>query len=118
MFKIMIVDDSLFMRDRLSKLLTSNGYETILAENGEQAVDIYRQAQPDVVLMDITMPRKDGLEALAEIRELDSSAKVIMLTAIGQGLAVSQAMSAGAKDFVEKPVSPDQLLMVLQKALQ
>ena len=90
MATVMVVDDSLFMRNHLSKLLARNGYESILAENGEQAVHAYRRSKPNVVLMDITMPRKDGLQALTEIRELDSKAKVIMLTAVDQetGLAL------------------------------
>jgi two-component system chemotaxis response regulator CheY len=118
MAKIMIVDDSLFMRNHLSKLLAKNGYETILAENGEQAVIAYRRASPDVVLMDITMPRKDGLQALTEIRELDIKAKVIMLTALDQELAATRAIHVGAKDFLVKPVPPGRLLKALQRVLR
>lgn len=113
----MVVDDSLFMRNHLSKLLAKNGYETILAENGEQAVTTYRKAHPDAVLMDITMPRKDGLQALTEIREFDSRARVIMLTALDQELAATRAIHVGAKDFLVKPVPPIQLLKALRKAL-
>ena len=113
----MVVDDSLFMRNHLSKLLAKNGYQTIQAENGEQAVTTYRQAQPDAVLMDITMPRKDGLQALTEIREFDSRARVIMLTALDQELAAMRAIHVGAKDFLVKPVPPFQLLAALRKAL-
>ena len=118
MAKVMIVDDSLFMRNHLSKLLIKNGYETILAENGEQAVNAYRQSGPDAVLMDITMPRKDGLQALTEIRELDSRAKVIMLTALDQELAATRAIHLGAKDFLVKPVPPSRLLTALQRTLE
>ena len=118
MAKVMIVDDSLFMRNHLSKLLVKNGYETISAENGEQAVITYRQIHPDAVLMDITMPRKDGLQALTEIREYDSRAKVIMLTALDQELAATRAIHVGAKDFLIKPVPPSQLLAALQRVLR
>jgi two-component system chemotaxis response regulator CheY len=118
MAKIMIVDDSLFMRNHLSKLLARNGYEIILAENGEQAVVIYRQSSPDAVLMDITMPRKDGLQALTEIREFDGRAKVIMLTALDQELAATRAIHVGAKDFLVKPVPPSRLLTALQRILR
>ena len=117
MAKIMIVDDSLFMRNHLAKLLTRNGYDTVLAENGEQAVLNYRQFSPDAVLMDITMPRKDGLQALTEIRELDPRAKVIMLTALDQELAATRAIHIGAKDFLVKPVPPSQLIVTLQNVL-
>jgi two-component system chemotaxis response regulator CheY len=117
MAKIMIVDDSLFMRNHLSKLLSRNGYEIILAENGEVAVFTYRQARPDAVLMDITMPRKDGLQALTEIREFDSRARVIMLTALDQDLAATRAIHLGAKDFLVKPAPPRRVLLALQRAL-
>lgn len=117
MSKIMIVDDAQFMRVRLSKLLTGHGYEVVEAENGEQAVQTYRSVQPDAVLMDVTMPEKDGLQALAEIRTHDTQAKVIMLTALGQESMVLQAVQAGAKDYVVKPFDPDRVLRALQKAL-
>ena len=117
MARIMIVDDSLFMRNQLSKLLARNGYETVLAENGEVAVRTYRQTRPDAVLMDITMPRKDGLQALTEIREFDSRARVIMLTALDQELAATRAIHIGAKDFLVKPAPPNRVLLALQRAL-
>ena len=94
MAKVMVVDDSLFMRNHIAKLLGNQGYETVMAEDGEQAVTGYRRDCPDVVLMDITMPRKDGLEALLEIRQLDPQAKVIMLTALDQRLAATRALIA------------------------
>jgi two-component system chemotaxis response regulator CheY len=118
MAKIMIVDDSLFMRNHLNKLLTKNGYDTISAENGEQALSNYRQDRPDAVLMDIMMPRKDGLEALSEIRQIDPQARVIMLTALDQEVAVTRAIHLGAKDFLVKPTSPDRLLDALQRTLR
>jgi two-component system chemotaxis response regulator CheY len=117
MSTIMIVDDAQFMRMRITKLLTKHGYQVIEAEDGEEAVQTYRSAQPDAVLMDITMPRKDGLTALTEIREIDPQAKVIMLTALGQQTIVLQAMQAGAKDFVVKPYNPERLMKTLQKTL-
>jgi two-component system chemotaxis response regulator CheY len=113
----MIVDDAQFMRVRLSKLLIEHGCEVIEAENGEQAVQAYQSANPDVVLMDITMPHKDGLEALAEIRDLDPKAKVIMLTALGQEQIVVRAVQGGAKDYILKPFDPDRVIQALQKTL-
>ncbi len=117
MAKVMIVDDSLFMRNRIAALLGKYGYETVLAKNGEAAVRIYRRDHPDVVLMDITMPQKDGLTALLEIRQFDPQAKVIMLTAMDQKLATARAIHLGAKDFLVKPAPTNQLLTALQKAL-
>jgi two-component system chemotaxis response regulator CheY len=118
MSTIMVVDDAHFMRMRVTKLLTKHGHQVIEAADGEQAVQTYRQSQPDAVLMDITMPRKDGLTALAEIRHIDPEAKVIMLTALGQQAMVLQAMQAGAKDFLVKPYNPEQVLRALSKVLK
>jgi two-component system chemotaxis response regulator CheY len=118
MTKILVVDDTQFMRQRISKLLQENGYQTLEAKDGEDAVRIYGRQQPDAVLMDITMPKKDGLSALAEIRALDPQAVVIMLTAIGQQATALQAIQAGATDFLVKPYSPDQVIDALHKALE
>jgi two-component system chemotaxis response regulator CheY len=117
MSKVMIVDDAQFMRMRVNKLLTKHGYDVVEAEDGEQAVTTYRSTHPDAVLMDITMPRKDGLTALTEIRQLDPAAKVIMLTALGQQRLVLKAMQAGARDFVVKPYNPERLMKTIEKML-
>ena len=117
MQKILIVDDAQFMRVRISKLLTGYGYEVAEAENGEQAVRLYQSLKPDAVLMDVTMPEKDGMQALTEIRQSDPKAKVIMLTALGQEAMVVQAVQAGAKDYVVKPFDPDRIITALQKVL-
>jgi two-component system chemotaxis response regulator CheY len=113
----MIVDDAQFMRLRVAKLLTQHGHEIIEAADGEAAINTYRQVRPDLVLMDITMPRKDGLTALVEIRALDPKAKVVMLTALGQQGVILQAMQAGAKDFLVKPLDSERMIKVLQKVL-
>lgn len=117
MQKIMVVDDAQFMRVRISKLLTGYGYEVVEAEDGEQAVRIYQSVKPDAVLMDITMPEKDGLQALVEIRSSDPKARVIILTALGQESMVVQAVQAGAKDYVVKPFDPNRIVTALQKVL-
>lgn len=116
--KIMVVDDAQFMRLRVRKLLVSQGYQVIEVENGEEAVKTYRQARPDAVLMDITMPLKDGLAALSEICHFDPQAKVVMLTALGQQSMVLQAMKAGAKDFLPKPFDPERIKKVLKHVLR
>jgi two-component system chemotaxis response regulator CheY len=114
---IMVVDDAQFIRMRVAKLLTKYGYKIIEAGNGEEAVQNYHQFRPDVVLMDITMPGKDGLTALAEIRNFDPQARVIMLTALGQQAMMLKAIQAGAKDFLVKPFDPKQIIEALQKVL-
>ncbi len=117
MAKIMVVDDAKFMRVRLTKLLVGHGFQVTEAENGEEAVQLYKSDRPDAVLMDITMPQKTGVEALTEIRGFDPQAKVIMLTALGQESMVVQAVQAGARDYVVKPFDPARVMLALQKVL-
>lgn len=118
MATILIVDDTQFMRYRLAKLLHEHGFQTLEAENGEQALQVYQANRPDAVLMDITMPVKDGLTALAEIREYDPHAGVVMLTAVGQQAAALQAVKAGARDFVVKPYKPEQVLQAIARIVK
>lgn len=115
MAKILVVDDAEFLRVRISKMLSSEGHEIIEAENGLKAVETYKSAQPDLVLMDITMPEMDGLAALREIRNYDSAAKVVMLTALGQESVVLEAIKAGARDFVVKPFEKERVLSAIAK---
>lgn len=113
--KILLVDDAAFMRMRCSKLLTENGYEVNEAENGQEAISKYQSFQPDLVLMDITMPVMDGITATKEIKALDANAKVVMVSALGQQTMVIEAIKAGAKDFVVKPFEPDKILGTVRK---
>ncbi len=117
MAKILVVDDAAFMRMRAVKLLTQNGHDCIEAENGVEAVDKYKSEKPDAVMLDITMPDMDGLEALKQIQKIDSGAKVTMVTAMGQQTIVMEAIKAGAKDFVVKPFDPNRVLAAVQKML-
>jgi len=112
---VLVVDDAAFMRQRCMKLLQDNGYETLAAVNGKEAVDRYKADKPDVVLLDITMPDMDGVEALREIMKLDKNARVAMVTAIGQQNMVIECLKAGAKDFVVKPFDPARVLAAVQK---
>jgi two-component system chemotaxis response regulator CheY len=115
---IMIADDSSFMRHRLVNLLTEHNYEVVEAKDGEEAIELYRQAQPDAVLLDFAMPGKNGLVTLRAIRQLNSEAKVIMLTALSQEAIAIQSMQAGAKDFVVKPFESEQLLKAVRRVLR
>jgi two-component system, chemotaxis family, chemotaxis protein CheY len=115
--KILIVDDAEFLRLRISKMLTGDGYQVIEAENGLKAIEAYQSQRPDLVLMDITMPEMDGLTALKQIRAFDSKAKVIMLTALGQESVVLEAIKSGARDFVVKPFERDRVIGAIQKLL-
>jgi len=112
---ILVVDDAAFMRMRMSKILTEAGYQVVQAENGLEAVEKYRSEKPDAVLMDITMPEMDGLTALKEIRSLDPTARVAMVTALGQQQIVLEAVKSGAKDFLVKPCEGDRVLAAVSK---
>ncbi len=115
MTKILIVDDAEFLRVRIIKMLTGQGFEVFEAENGAKAVEKYKEVRPDVVLMDITMPEMDGLAALKEIRQIDSHAKVVMLTALGQESVVLEAVKSGARDFIVKPFEHDRVMNAINK---
>jgi two-component system chemotaxis response regulator CheY len=117
MAKILIVDDAEFLRMRISKMLVAEGHEVIEAENGLQAVDTFKTAHPDLVLMDITMPEMDGLTALKTIKGVDPAARVIMLTALGQESVVLDAIKSGAKDFVVKPFERERVIGAINKIL-
>ncbi len=116
--KILITDDAMFMRATLKNILTSNGYEVVdEAANGQEAVDKYATHQPDLVLMDITMPVMDGITATRTIKSNDPEAKVVMCTATGQKNMVVEAIQAGAKDFIVKPFEPGRVLESIKKLI-
>ena len=111
MAKILIVDDAAFMRKVIRDTLTKNGFTDLHeAVDGKDAVEKYIELQPDLVLMDITMPNMDGLEALKKIRENDGNAQIVMCSAMGQESMVIDAIKAGAKDFIVKPFKPERIL--------
>ncbi|HBQ95430.1 MAG: two-component system response regulator [Sulfobacillus benefaciens] len=115
--RVLIVDDAAFMRLRLKKLLTQDGYEVEEAGNGQEAVEKYGALHPDCVLMDITMPEMSGIDALKAIKAEDPGANVIMVSALGQQAMVIQAIQHGARDFIVKPYEPERVLASLNKVL-
>jgi two-component system chemotaxis response regulator CheY len=118
MASILIVDDAAFMRMMIKDILSKNGYEIAgEAANGVEAVEKYKETKPDLVTMDITMPEKDGVQALKEIKQIDPNAKVIMCSAMGQQSMVIDAIQSGAKDFIVKPFQADRVLEAIQKVL-
>jgi two-component system chemotaxis response regulator CheY len=118
MARVLVVDDAAFMRKVLSDALATGGHEVVgEAANGLEAVARYQELHPDVTTLDITMPEKDGLEALREILAADPSARVIMCSALGQESKVLESIKSGAKDFVVKPFQPDRVLEAIGKAL-
>ncbi len=116
--KILLVDDAAFMRMMLKDTLTKNGYTDIYeAVDGADAVEKFKEIGPDLVVMDITMPNMDGLEALKAIRALNGSANVVMCSAMGQESMVMDAVRSGAKDFIVKPFKPDRVLKTVNSIL-
>ena len=115
---ILIVDDAAFMRMMIKDILSKNGYNVAgEAENGKIAVDKYNEVKPDLVLMDITMPEMDGIQALKAIKGNDPNAQVIMCSAMGQQAMVIESIQAGAKDFIVKPFQQDRVLEAVKKVV-
>ena len=118
MAKVLVVDDAAFMRMMIKDILTKNGYEVAgEAENGAVAVSKYSELKPDLVLMDITMPEKDGIQALKDIKAADAGAKAIMCSAMGQQAMVIEAIQSGAKDFIVKPFQADRVIEAVKKVV-
>ncbi len=117
MARILIVDDAAFMRMRCSKLLSEKGYEVVEAINGAEALEKYKERKPDAVLLDITMPKMDGIITLQEIIKIDPHARVAMVTAMGQRSMVMNALKAGARDFVVKPFDGPKVLDTVKKLI-
>lgn len=115
---ILVCDDAAFMRMMIKDILNKNGYNVAgEAENGIRAVEKYKEVSPDLVLMDITMPEMDGIQALKEIKKVDAGAKVIMCSAMGQQAMVIESIQAGAKDFIVKPFQAERVIEAVKKVV-
>jgi two-component system chemotaxis response regulator CheY len=118
MARVLVVDDAAFMRKMVSDALAKGGHEVVgEAGNGVEAIERFQELKPDLMTLDITMPEKDGLAALAEIVAADPSARVVMCSALGQESKVLEAIKLGAKDFVVKPFQPARVIEAVGKAL-
>ena len=118
MAEVLIVDDAAFMRLTIRQMLESHGHSVAAeASNGLEAVWRYKEVKPDVVILDLTMPEMNGLDALDHIREHDPKAKVIVCTAMGQHTMVAQAIEKGAKDFIVKPFEVGRLIAAIEKVM-
>jgi len=115
---ILIADDLEFIKLVLRDLVEKAGFRVVgEASNGEEAVEMFQDKRPDVVLMDITMPKMDGLTALKKILKIDPGANIIMCSALGQQTLIVQALQMGAKDFVVKPFRPERVINSIKKIL-
>lgn len=119
MASVLIVDDTLFMRASIKQMLEANGHSVAgEASNGVEAIERFAAVKPDVILMDITMPDMDGLEALRRIKEIDKNAKVVMCTAMGQQAMVAKAVELGAQQFIVKPFQAERLMAAIDSVMK
>ena len=116
--KVLIVDDAAFMRMMIKDILSKNGYEVVgEADNGLKAIEKYKELTPDLVLMDITMPEMNGIDAVKNIKAIDPGAKVVMCSAMGQQAMVIESIQAGARDFIVKPFQADRVLEAVRRVV-
>ncbi len=116
--KVLIVDDAAFMRMMIKDILSKNGYEVVgEAENGARAIEKYKELIPDLVVMDITMPEVDGIQAVKEIKKINGDSKIIMCSAMGQQAMVIESIQAGARDFIVKPFQAERVVEAVKKVL-
>jgi two-component system chemotaxis response regulator CheY len=119
MARVLVADDASFMRQMIREIVEAEGHEVVgEASDGDEAVEEFKRLHPDVVTMDIVMPRRSGIDAVKGIVALDPSACIVMCSALGQETLVQEALQAGAKDFIVKPFKPDAVVATLGKVLE
>ena len=119
MARVLVADDASFMRQMIREIVEAEGHEVVgEASDGDEAVEEWKRLHPDVVTMDIVMPRRSGIDAVKGIMEIDSTACVVMCSALGQETLVQEALQAGAVDFIVKPFKPDSVISTLAKVLE
>jgi two-component system chemotaxis response regulator CheY len=115
---VLIADDIPYVRKTLKQILQNRGYRVVgEAENGDDAVRLYFETRPDLVIMDLVMPRMNGVDATRVILKRDPDARIVILSAMPQENLVTEAIQAGAKDYVIKPFQTDEVMRVLQQSL-
>ena len=119
MKRVLIADDASFMRQMIRDIIEPEGFEVVgEASDGLEVVEKYKKLRPDVVMMDIVMPKRSGIDAVRAIKAEDAGARVVMCSALGQDALVSEALQAGARDFIVKPFKPDAVLATLAKVVE
>jgi len=119
MKRVLVADDASFMRQMIRDIIEPEGYEVVgEASDGMEVVDQFVELSPDLVMMDIVMPKRSGIDAVKGIVDIDPGACVVMCSALGQEALVMEAMQAGAKDFIVKPFKPDCVITTLARALE
>jgi two-component system chemotaxis response regulator CheY len=119
MKRVLVADDASFMRQMIRDIIEPEGYEVVgEASDGVEVVERFVELSPDLVMMDIVMPKRSGIDAVKSIVERDPGAKVVMCSALGQEALVMEAIQAGAKDFIVKPFKPEAVVTTLAKVLE
>jgi len=119
MARILVADDASFMRQMIREIVEAEGFEVCgEASDGIEAVEQYKELEPDICTMDIVMPRRSGIDAVRGIMELDPAARIVMCSALGQETLVTEALQAGATDFIVKPFKPKSVLDALKRVLE
>ncbi len=117
--RVLIADDASFMRQMIREIIEPEGYEVVgEATDGVEAVEQYESLHPDIVTMDIVMPKRSGIDAVKGIIERSPGAAIVMCSALGQETLVMEALQAGAKDFIVKPFKPESVLSTLKKVTE
>jgi two-component system, chemotaxis family, chemotaxis protein CheY len=117
--RVLIVDDSMLMRRLVKDTLVADGWEVVgEAANSDEAVEKYQRLQPDAVTLDIIMPGRNGVHALQAIRRISPTAKIVVVSALNQTKLISEAIRAGAEDFIAKPFLPEQLQDTLRMCVE
>lgn len=116
---VLIVDDVAFVRSTLAKILSENGYEVVgEASSGAEAIEQFSRLSPDIVTMDVVMPKMSGIEAAKKIVKATPAARIVMISAMGQEALVMEAIHAGARDYLLKPFSSLEILKTMAHVLQ
>lgn len=118
MSRILIVDDAPFIRLMLKDILVKENHVIVAeADTGQEGIELFKKHAPDLVMMDITMPEMNGIEAVKEILSIDQDAKIIMCSAMGQQRRIMEAIESGAKDFIVKPFAENSVIDAVNRVL-
>jgi two-component system chemotaxis response regulator CheY len=119
MTRVLIADDASFMRQMIRDIIEPEGFQVVgEASDGVEVVEKFKELHPDLVMMDIVMPKRSGIDAVKAIVAMDPTARVVMCSALGQETLVMEALQVGAKDFIVKPFKPDTVVVTLRKVVE
>ena len=118
--KVLIVDDATFIRNRIRSVIEKIENAEVVGEasNGDDAITLYKELRPDLVTMDLIMPKSDGIKAIEEIMKIDKKAQIVVVSALGQELTISDALGKGAKEYVKKPFREEDIYRIFERVLK